>query len=84
MKSQKEIDDLKRNWRLDPCWTLHKTEGFEEHTEELRLYEELMDKKWREDWHERILQKAITMHCAFETAEYINALEHRIERLEER
>ena len=84
MATKKELDDLKANWKSDPCWDLYKTEGFEEHAEELQEYQQLMETKWREEWHERILQKAITMHCSFETAEYINALERRIERLEDK
>lgn len=35
---QAEIDQLKANWRSDPCWDIEDTEGFEEHREELKVW----------------------------------------------
>ena len=37
-RTSDEIAKLKQDWAKDPCWDLHETEGFEAHTEELRLY----------------------------------------------
>lgn len=37
-KTREKIENLKRDWSSDPCWDLEKTEGFEEHTEELLEY----------------------------------------------
>lgn len=44
---KEEIEELKRNWSIDPCWDIEDTEGFEDHKTELKLYrlecEALMD-----------------------------------------
>lgn len=47
-KTFEEIQDLKSNWRADPCWDLYETEGFEEHREELKKYQEKCEKEWEE------------------------------------
>jgi len=38
MKTQEEINELKRQWKQDPCWDIEETEGFEGHHEELTAY----------------------------------------------
>ncbi|MFF0828844.1 hypothetical protein ACFYU8_18535 [Brevibacillus sp. NPDC003359] len=43
-----EVEELKRLWKDDPCWDLHKTEGFEDHVEELKAFQEQCEKVWRE------------------------------------
>jgi len=82
MATDKELKDLKSNWKADPCWDIWTTEGFEEHREELIVFQGLMEKQWREDYHEKVLQSAIKLHCSFETAEYIQMLERRLTVLE--
>ena len=39
-KPREEIESLKAGWLADPCWDLCETEGFEEHREELKKYQE--------------------------------------------
>jgi hypothetical protein len=39
-KTREEIDALKDNWRTDPSWDIEKTEGFEEHHDELLVWRE--------------------------------------------
>ena len=81
-KTKQELDDLKAQWKSDPCWDLYNTEGFEEHKDELYAYQEKMERKWADEYHERISTKAKEMNCSFETAEYIRRLEQRLEKLE--
>jgi len=81
MATEQQLKDLKANWKADPCWDIWQTEGFEEHKDELIIFQSLMETKWREDYHEMVTQKAIKLNCSFETAEYIINLENRIEKL---
>lgn len=37
-KSIQEIEQLKADWRRDPCWDIEETEGFEAHRDELLQY----------------------------------------------
>lgn len=46
MKTQEEIQKLKDNWTSDPCWEIEKTEGFEDHEEELLAYRHQMEERW--------------------------------------
>lgn len=39
MATRQEIEDLKAQWRADPCWDIADTEGMEEHREELAAYQ---------------------------------------------
>lgn len=38
MKTQEEIQELKDQWVMDPCWDIEQTEGFGDHFEELKAY----------------------------------------------
>lgn len=82
MATEKELKDLKANWKADPCWDIWTTEGFEDHKDELIVFQQLMVKQWREDYRERIVQKAIKIGCSVQAAEYIETLEKRIDKLE--
>jgi hypothetical protein len=84
MATESELSALKRNWKADPCWDIWQTEGFEDHEEELRLFQTLTETQWKRDYREMIIQKAIKLHCSFELAEYIDGLEKRIEKLGEK
>lgn len=81
-RTQKEIDDLKAQWKSDPCWDLFSTEGFEYHKDELYTYQERMEMQWADEYRKRITDKAAAMNCTFETAEHIERLELRILHLE--
>ena len=48
MKTQLEIDALKRGWERDPSWDIETTEGFEEHREELLAYRKEKEAEWAE------------------------------------
>lgn len=46
MKTRKEVEGLKQGWLPDPCWDIEDTEGFENHTEELREFRKGMEAQW--------------------------------------
>jgi hypothetical protein len=75
MKTRAEVDDLKAQWKADPCWDIEFTEGFEDHIDELRLYQE-------QTYDQTVSMKAQKLNCSFETASYFLRLEARLERLE--
>ena len=52
MKTQEEVEELKRQWRKDPCWDIYDTEGFEEYKDELVAYQKSIN-----DMYEAQLQK---------------------------
>lgn len=49
-----EIEQLKRDWESDPCWDLYSTEGFEEHHEELKAYQEKREQEWKEEFQQKV------------------------------
>lgn len=53
MKTQNEIDALKKSWMKDPCWDIYSTEGFEEHSEELKTFQEEQERKWKNEAQDR-------------------------------
>lgn len=48
IKTDEEIQALKDNWVKDPSWDIEKTEGFEEHEDELLQFHNEMNAKWTE------------------------------------
>lgn len=38
MKTRAEVNELKENWQVDPCWDLEDTEGFEDYRKELAAF----------------------------------------------
>jgi hypothetical protein len=82
MKTRAEVDDLKARWKADPCWDIEFTEGFEDHIEELRLFQEKTNAKWEEEYDSLVKMKAKKLNCSFETASYFLGLEARLDRLE--
>jgi len=86
MKTQEEIDELKRQWEKDPCWDIEDTEGFEDHARDLLAYREQKESEWEKQKQEEIEYIAdllgvpgnVKLACAF------IALQKRIEGLEKR
>ncbi len=58
MKTKKEIEDLKANWKADPCWDIEVTEGFEDHKEELKVFRLAHEAKREQSNLERDLEAA--------------------------
>lgn len=49
MKSLYEIEQLKRDWKNDPCYDIENTEGFEDHYEELKAFSDKCKKHWKQE-----------------------------------
>ncbi len=47
-KTPEQIEDLKRQWKNDPCWDIEETEGFEAYKEELKKFSDEYSEKLRE------------------------------------
>lgn len=58
MKSRQEVEELKNNWRNDPCWDIEQTEGFEEYHDELKAYRLDMVAKWKAQEYNRLFERA--------------------------
>ena len=86
MATAKELQELKRQWQSDPIWGIYETEGFEEHKDELKAYQEEWEKIWETERYERLKLKAGEMGIAdnLDLAQYIQMLEYRIDELERR
>ena len=64
MKSREELENLKRNWKQDPCYDIEDTEGFEEYREELLAFSKEQQAIWekqREEHHKRLTDKLCPM-----------------------
>lgn len=81
MKTEKEIEDLKANWKNDPCWDIEDTDGFEEHHAELLEWRVEYEKKWTDREAARIETLATLWKCSPELVKKIEMLEHHIETL---
>ena len=86
MKTREEVENLKANWRYDPCWNIEDTQGFEGHKDELLAYRILCESERAEK--RRIclseLSEKLGIPGNTKLAEYVEGLEYRIEQLEER
>ena len=81
-KTKQELDDLKAQWKADPCWDLEFTEGFEKYADELRKFQLETEQKAEEEYQSKVEAKARVLNCSNETASYFIRLEYRIEYLE--
>jgi len=86
MKTQVEIEALKRNWLSDPCWDIEETEGFEEHRDELKQFRLNQEQEWQARRYNRLLLKseALAVRGNIKLADCIEQLENRIKSLEEK
>jgi hypothetical protein len=82
MKTRAEVDDLKAQWKADPCWDIEDTEGFEEYRAELFDWRIAYNDEIRHQKHLRILNFAQRYDVPIGIADYILTLEARIARLE--
>jgi hypothetical protein len=86
MKTKEEVENLKANWRDDPCWNVEDTRGFEEHKDELLAYRVLCESERAEKRRIRLSELSGKLGIPGNTklTEYVERLEHRIEELEKR
>ena len=53
MKTKEQIEHLKQDWLNDPCWDISDTEGYEDHYNELKAFEDEQNAKWEQQAQER-------------------------------
>lgn len=82
MKTREEIEELKRQWKNDPCWDIEDSEGFEQHRPELMDYRFMMEEHWNRKEMERKWARADLLGCSPALLQYIEGLEGRLETLE--
>ena len=49
-----EIEDLKSQWKADPCWDIEDTAGFEEHHTELKIWRLEYQLKREREAHQKL------------------------------
>lgn len=83
MKTEEELNELKSAWLFDPIWDIEDTEGFEDHTEELKAFR--IKRREEQDAAEnaRIADRCAFLGIGPELLEYIEGLKYQIERLAE-
>lgn len=83
-KSYYEVRELKANWKSDPIWDIENTEGFEDHKQELLAFRLAMEASWIKQKEERLQKRAAELECSVRLVEYIEILEYRLERFDNR
>ena len=78
MKTRKEIDELKANWKHDPCWDIEDTEGFEAHRRELLSWRNEYEREAEQSYAERIEARATELKCSPELVKYLEFLENKL------
>ena len=83
-KSKEEIQQLKDNWRADPCWDIEDTEGFEAHFDELVAYRAEWEEKWEAQAMAelRTFANVVGLSDNLKLAEHLRYLSERILKLE--
>lgn len=84
MATQEQIENLKAQWKADPCWDIELTEGFEEHSEELKAFHDQERAEWDAKEAKRKAEKCAKYGITEKMLDYIEHLEFKIKRLEER
>jgi hypothetical protein len=86
LKTRQEVEELKRQWRNDPCWDLWEQEGFEEYKNELRSYAEQKEAEWEAEEQMRKEARASKLGIPgnFALLWYIESLERRLTDIESR
>ena len=75
---------LMDSWKSDPCWDIHDTEGFEMFVPFLKKYQTFYERKWARNEENRLYERAQKLDCSVSTVKYIEELERRIERIEDK
>lgn len=83
MATQEQIDNLKTQWLHDPCWDIYDTEGFEDHREELKKYQDKVESEWKAQREKETADRAIELGCSPQLARYIMNLEYRLAAMQE-
>lgn len=65
-RTDKEIEELKREWCDDPCWDLESTEGFEAHHDELKSFSDKHKAEWKAKLNKRREAEEARLRADFE------------------
>lgn len=86
MKTRAEIDELKRQWHIDPCWDIEETEDFEDHRAELLQYRLSIEEEADARYQRKLQNKAIVLGVPgnVQLAAAIEHLEQRVRDLSNR
>lgn len=83
-RTEKQIQDLKDNWILDPCWDIEDTEGFEYYKEDLKIFRLEHEIQQQRNYDLRIKKLSRTYGTHSPTLiEKLISIEKRLEDLEE-
>lgn len=84
MATQKELNELKANWRSDPCWDIEDTTGFEDHRAELAAFREAQEAAWAKQRQDALNATAERLGVPgnLALAQYVTGLEQRLEAIE--
>lgn len=67
-KSREDVEKLKKNWKLDPCWDIETEPGFEHYRGELKAFREKCEAEWKaaqQREHDHMASKICPMSMAF-------------------
>ena len=80
MKSRKKVEELKENWKKDPCWDIYDTEGFEEYKDELIEFQKQYELEEEKIYQKKLSEKAdsLGINGNLQLAQYISNLEIQI------
>jgi hypothetical protein len=93
LRSDAEIEKLKRDWFADPCWDIEHTDGFEAHREELVAFRQRSEAEWERNAAAREARRQEQLRALAEKlgcpgnillAEYVTRLEERLTAAENR
>lgn len=84
MATQEQVENLKAQWKADPCWDIEDTEGFEKHREELKAFHDQVRAEWDAKEAKRVSEKCAKYGITEKMLEYIEYLEFKIKRLEDK
>ena len=80
--NQNDVEQLKVEWLLDPCWDIEDTPGFARYRVELLAYRLEVEEVARRAYHDKVAAFATKLETSFEVAEYIMALERRLDGMQ--
>lgn len=84
MKTQDEVEELKRAWSKEPIWDIADTEGFEDYAKELEEFQNHKETQWHSEQEKIVSLKAKEMGVSPETYKTIATLETKATEVTEK
>lgn len=77
MKSREQVEELKENWKKDPCYDIYDSEGFEEYKNELIEFQKQHELEEEKIYQKKLRDKADSLGISgnLQLAQYIFNLE---------